>query len=362
MTLAATGLASGSKASPELAQQAVLQALAGLNGQTPAAVLLFLSPDFANDPKPAILAACRAAACTQLAGCTAAGILTQQDWILDAPAAAALALAAPLGLSSVQQAGQEQPRLCLAAPNAINTNWLHAPGQRFGGIAGDATGQGAYKIWASGRLQADGLTQLQLSGVATRVLVAQGLKPLSEPANISAVNDLDVLAINGSAAPESLAIALATQPHEIAEQDVRLGVLCESATATADDSHYYPLALLQQNWRTGSVTVTQKLTTDQPVFWAQREAGHAATLIRQQLIDYAARHGQPDFVLMFSCAGRGPQFYDGVDRDWQAIRDVFPHAPLLGMYGNGQFAPLVSGNHLLDGSTVLALCHGSNHV
>lgn len=362
MALAATGLASGSKASPELARQAVLQALAGLNGQTPTAVLLFLSPDFAIDPQPAILAACKAAACTQLAGCTAAGILTQQDWILDAPAAAALALATPLGLNSVQQADQEQPLLCLAAPNAINTNWLHASGQRFGGVAGDATGQGAYKVWASGRLQADGLTQLQLRGVETRMLVAQGLKPLCAPANICAVNNLDVLSINGSVALESLAMALATQPHEIAEQDIRLGVMCESAHPTVDDSHYYPLAILQQNWRTGSVTVTQKLKSDQPVFWAQREADYAATQIKQQLVDYATRHGQPDFVLMFSCAGRGPQFYDGVDRDWQVIREIFPHKPLLGMYGNGQFAPLISGNHLLDGTTVLALCHGSNHV
>ena len=125
MKLAATGLASGRIASPDLAQRAVEQALAGLQGQAASAVLLFLSPDFASNPQPSLLAACKAAACTQLAGCTATGILTEQEWIQDAPAAAALALSTPLSIGATQQARQ-QAILSLAAPKDRKSTRLNS--------------------------------------------------------------------------------------------------------------------------------------------------------------------------------------------------------------------------------------------
>ena len=362
MKRAATGLASGRMASPELAQRAVEQALAGLQGQAASAVLLFLSPDFASNPQPSLLAASKAAACTQLAGCTATGILTEQEWIQDAPAAAALALTAPLNIGAAQQARQEAI-LCLAAPNAINTNWLHANGQRFGGVAGDATGQGAYKIWANGRVQSAGLTQLQISGGITRLLISQGLQALSAPVRINEMRGLELLSLGGLPALEHLALAQAEQPNAVDEQALRLAVsLAVEAKDSQSDQGYYPLTLLRKNWRSGSISLTQTLEAGQQVFWAARTPEFTASSLRQQLQGYVDRHGQPDCVMMFSCAGRGPQFYGGEDRDWQAIRAALPQTPLLGMYGNGQFAPLAEGNHLLDGTVVLALCHGADHV
>jgi small ligand-binding sensory domain FIST len=362
MKVAATGLATGRIASPDLARQAVEQALAGLQGKSASSVLLFLSPDFANNPQPSLLAACKAAACTQLAGCTATGILTEKEWIQDAPAAAALALTAPLNIGAPQLARHE-PILCLAAPNAINTNWLHDNRQRFGGVAGDATGQGAYKIWANGRVQISGLTQLQITGGTTRLLIAQGLQAVSTPVCIDQMQALEMQSLGGMPALEHLALILAEQPSAVDEQALRLAVcLAAEMPETAGDQAYYPLTLLQQNWRSGSISLTQALEPGQQVFWAVRNPEAAATSLHQQLQRYVDSYGQPDCVLMFSCAGRGPQFYGGEDRDWQAIRAAFPQTPLLGMYGNGQFAPLSDGNHLLDGTVVLAFCHGADHV
>ena len=361
MKLAATGLASGRTASPDLARQAVEQALAGLQGKPASAVLLFLSSDFASSPQAALLAACKAAACTQLAGCSATGILTEQEWVQDAPAAAALALTAPLSIGTAQTSSQK-PILCLAAPNAINTNWLHDDGERFGGVAGDATGQGAYKIWANGRVQTIGRAQLYIAGGTTRLLISQGLHALSAPVSIDEVRGLELQSIGGMPALEHLALTQAAQINAVDEQALRLAVCLAAKTKESGDQDYYPLTLLQQNWRSGSISVTQALEAGQRVFWAARNPESAAGALHQQLQHYADSHGQPSYILMFSCAGRGPQFYGGEDRDWQAIRAAFPQTPLLGMYGNGQFAPLPDGNHLLDGTVVLALCHGADHV
>ena len=357
----ATGLVSGPRASAELARDAVRQALAGLNGQNANGVLLFLSADFAQDPQPALLAAARTAGCIQVAGCSAIGILNQDDWVLDVPAAAALAFTAPLTLAPAHRDGQITPSLCLAAPNAINTNWLHAAGQRYGGVAGDITGRGQYKVWSHGKVRGEGRTELQFNGCNSRLLVAHGLRPLSAPLTVDKAVGLDLHRLAGQPAAITLAAALAACDAGADLADVRLCVLCSSAD-TFSDSDCYPLPLIAHNRLSHTVTVAQRLQAGQRVFWAQRDAGYAATQLSNQLDAYRQQHGRPDFALLFSCGSRGPHLYDGQDRDWRAVRQTFPAMPLLGIYGNGQFAPLADGNRLLDGSAVLALFHGAEHV
>ncbi len=95
---AGTGLAQGRLADPALAEQAVHAAMTRAELEHPEALLLYLSADFAHDPQPAISAAARSCGCMQVVGCTAAGVFTEEDWILDAPAAAALVLGDGAGL------------------------------------------------------------------------------------------------------------------------------------------------------------------------------------------------------------------------------------------------------------------------
>lgn len=357
----ATGLASGPQASTDLARTAVQQALAGLGGQSATGVLLFLSADFAQDPQPALLAAARAAGCIQVAGCSAVGILTQEDWILDAPAAAALAFTAPLSLAPLRQVDASTSSMCLAAPNAINTNWLHASGKRYGGVAGDITGRGQYKTWSNGKVNAEGRTELQFKGANCNLLLAHGVHPLSAVLTVSHAVELDLHKLDDQPATISLAAAMAhcDEPAELA--DLRLCVICCEGDVR-DDSDFYPLALIAENPLSRTVTVAQKLHPGQRVFWALRQPARAAQQLRERLNNYRQLHGQPDFALLFSCGGRGPNFYNGLDQDWLNLRQIFPAMPLLGIYGNGQFAPLADGNRLLDGSAVLALFHGAEHV
>jgi small ligand-binding sensory domain FIST len=63
----------------------------------------------------------------------------------------------------------------------------------------------------------------------------------------------------------------------------------------------------------------------------------------------------PAFGLCFPCMSRGPYFYGSVDRDLEVITRRFPGMPLIGFYGNGEFANIDHENRLLQYSTVLAL-------
>lgn len=87
MTLksAASGLSHGHRALPEHAEKAVKQALAKAGLERANAILLFLTPEYAANPEPALRAAARAGGCMQVVGCTGAGILTEDEWVLDSP-------------------------------------------------------------------------------------------------------------------------------------------------------------------------------------------------------------------------------------------------------------------------------------
>ena len=69
----ATGLVTGQRPLPELAQEAVRSAMAAAGLERADGVILFLSRDFVRHPQPAVLAAARVAGSLAVSGCTASG-------------------------------------------------------------------------------------------------------------------------------------------------------------------------------------------------------------------------------------------------------------------------------------------------
>lgn len=354
----ATGLVTGQEAEPELAHAAVAQAMQKLGVATANSVLLFLTSEFARDPVPALRAAARAANSTQIIGCSAPGIFTDQDWVLDVPAAAAMAMAGSLALLPQPEPQPDSLLLALAAPSAINTLWLSAPGRRFGGVSGDATGQGPFSIWQSGRGAAAGHCEFMLGGAQGAVGAAHGVRVLSEARPVTAGAGHDIVFLGGKPALESLQQACSGM---VEADPLPLHRLMAGIAGSAEDvrhGHYRLSALVCANEYDRSVTLARAVEPGQLVFWALRETGAAQRDIEVTVDTLAGRlRRPPDFALMFSCLGRGPYFYSGVDRDLQLLQQRFPDMPLIGFYGNGEIAPVNGVNELLQYSAVLGLFH-----
>lgn len=331
----ASGIASGPVATPKLAAEAVERALRRARLTRAQAVLLFLSADFADDPRPALIAAARAAQTLALTGCTALGILTEDDWILDAPSAAALVLGGERGFVAREPGAAA---LTLAAPNTLELAWLAAGAPRYGGVAGDATGLGPYKVWQQGQIRADGRCEQALGGPAPKVTVSRGMLPLGEPLLVEEFEGFDLLRLSGRRAAETLGRAGAVPLHELALAclDPRGQVL-----------QCWPLIAVDGN---GAVTVAAHLAVGQRVVWMRRWAEAAAIELEQSLSGPAAGFG-----LVFSCGSRGAAFYGGIEGDWRAIRQAQPDLPLVGFYGNGQIAAVGGENRLLHHSVVVSL-------
>jgi small ligand-binding sensory domain FIST len=360
---AATGLAQGRRAEPGLAAEAVQAAMDKAGLSIASAVVLYLSSDFAHDPQPAITAAARAANCLQVVGCSAAGVFTEEDWVLDAPAAAALVLGEGIGLNNWHDddARPDARILTYTAPNALDMHWLTRSGPRYGGVSGDATGQGPFSVWSGGRVQANGRCELELSGVHVRLGVSQGIRPISKPMAIRRVSGHDIVQVDDRTALASLAqeLPLAVRaPERIPTHLLMAGILYGQADQALEEGRFTLLPVVAVDGESKSVTVAGELSEGQELFWAMRQP-HAAeedmkATIRRLSDDTLP---PPGFALMFPCLGRGPYFYGGQDRDIQALARQFPDMPFIGFYGNGEIAHLDHANRLLQYSVVLALAY-----
>lgn len=355
----ATGIAIGEAAKPELAAQAVQTAMRKAGITAPSSVLLFLSSEFAADPQSAIKAAAKAANCTQIIGCSATGIFTEDDWVIDSPAAAAMVFSdlnfsAPSGLI-------EDLILTLTAPHALNTSWLNTPSSRFGGVSGDAIGHGPFSVWQNAKGITQGYCELVLNNTKGTVAATHGLKLISTPRKISAVNGHDVLSLGNSNALNSLTSAW--QKHVKSKENLaynipthQLMAVHASKAAFLERGDYHLTSIISCNDENVSVTIAKPLPVGEFLCWAIRDVDAAQIdIVKTTNALKLQLAGEPAFALLFSCLGRGPYFYNGIDQDLALIKTLLPHLPLIGFYGNGEIAPINGKNELLQYSAVLGL-------
>ena len=358
----ATGLATGKEATPELAKLAVSRAMEKAGTTSPSAVLLLLTSEFAKNPEPAIRAAAKTAACTQVIGCSAPGIMTEEDWILDTPAAAAMVFSDTATLSVTEK---ENASLLLrfAAPSAINSTWLNhslnQPTARFGGISGDATGQGAFSVWQNGKGEQQGYCEAAIQQATSAFKASHGLKVISEPKGITGVKQHQLLSIDNIAATTSFNEAwqqLSSQHHQPSRHQL-VAIYAKAREAITEEDDYHVATVLTSDADDdGAIILSKTLESGDWLSWALRDVNTAqvdmvktASKLRLSLM------ADPSFAMLFSCLGRGPSFYNGSDQDLELVKTLFPGLPIIGFYGNGEIAPITGRNEILDHSAVLGL-------
>ena len=359
-----TGLAVGNKPAPELATLAVESAMLKAGITSPACVLLFLTSEFASNPQLAIKAAAKAARCTNIIGCSAMGIFTQEDWVVDSPAVATMVFSKPVFVQPNLSNPEDTSALLLTltAPNAIDTRWLN-PQQlfnnphRFGGVSGDAIGHGPFSIWQNAKGNSLGYCEFALNNLSSAIGISHGLKIISNPRKITACDAYDLTHLANKSALDSLKSAWQKQPetHDDLPYHQLMAVYATKG-ASIERGNFSVTSLVSGNNANGSVTLAKTMQTGDYLSWAIRDTDAAqvdivktATALKAQL------KTAPQFALLFSNLGRGPYFYNGLDQDLNLLKALFPTLPIIGFYGNGGIAPVNGQNELLQYSAVLGL-------
>ncbi|MCG2577042.1 FIST C-terminal domain-containing protein [Dechloromonas sp. XY25] len=336
---AASSLVTGPRPVAELAQEAIRQALANAGVTRADHVLLFLSRDYARNPRPAVIAAARAAGCLSVCGSTASGLFTERGWQLDQAAAAAMILA-----SRESTEGADEALLSFSSHGRLPFDW-QADTRRAGFLDSDGV------TWAHGRVTDSGCAELRLPGVRSHLAISTGLRLLGDPQTVDQCRGYELGRVGGHRAIDSLYRAL---PAELRQYPP----LHQIALVRHPDEP--GIAILSANGD-GSLMLADSLENGDSITWAIRQPLTAEQQTRKSLDSLALTNPHPDFALMFSCIGRGPLFYGDDDRDLQVFREVFPDTPLLGAYGTGQIIP-AAGNNRLYHNAVLTLLFESSHV
>lgn len=352
----ATSLVLGSKPSPALVAEAVSIAMLKVDITVASSVILLLTSEFADDPQPAISAAAKAANCTQVFGCSATGIFTDEDWVLDSPAAAVMVFGGNVSIQPAKHQQANQSLLTISAPNAINSTWLNDGNARYGGISGDAVGQGPFSVWQNAKGGNRGKVDAFIAGVKLATKASHGFKMLTKPKQIEQIDDFDIALLGSKSALSSLQKAWKThrKGNEAIPLHLIMAVYAENAEAI-NRGDFSQTNLISIDEDKGSITLAQPLNNGQFLSWGLRDQMVAETdilLTMQQLTQELGT--APAFGLLFSCLGRGP-FYDGIDHDLRVIAQQLPDMPLIGFYGNGEIANIAGKNQLLPYSAVLSL-------
>lgn len=337
----ASALVSGLHPAPELADAAVRKALdkAGLHRADQ--VVLFLSRHFSRHAPAAITAAARAAQTTQISGSTTSGLLTEDGWQIDQPAAAALVLA----FDEFDTSNSDSAALTLSfsGHRSLPFDWQFGS-PRAGLLDLDAT------TWSHGRLADNACSEIRWPGLRSRIVKSSGLRALGSAQAVEFSEGYELRRIGGQTARENLQRSL---PPDLRE----LVPLHQIAVLRENNEPGVPILSANAD---GSLTLACMLVPGEAVRWAIRQALFAEQEMREAL---ATVNGEkaPDFALMFSCIGRGPVFYGDDDRDLNTFRRQFPNTPLLGAYGSGQLVPTGARNCLFQ-NTVVTLLFESTHV
>lgn len=340
---AATGFAQGPEASADVVRRAVELAMQGVSADIANSVLLFVTSAF--QPTSALLrAASRAANCTQVMGCVAPGIFTEQNSALHVPAAAALVLTGSLALQHQADIAVDY-RLVLAAADVLAADWQDNEACRVGGIA--ASGM---PVWRNARMAEDGYAEAGVYGAQGQVGVARGLMLRGEFRPVTAAQGHDVVFHGGKPALATLrqACGEATALNRI------VACVAEDESA-ARQGHFSYLPVLGAQEESRSVTLAQPLAAGQWLCWTVRDEAEMARESETMMRDLKAAMPVADFGLFFCCLGRSPMLDVGSERDLQLLRQVFPGLPLIGFHGMGEVAPLSGVSRVLQHSAVLGL-------
>lgn len=350
-TVVATGSSYGALPNDDHAKIAVQNALKKMLPSSVGSVLLFLTCGYAHKPQNAIKYAAKAAGTPQIFGCCAMSLLSEEEWLLDVEGAVAMVFPQELSLQPLQILHQQgitpELLLILTTPNAATIAVNSSEIQQMGAITTDEYGHGPFSVWQSGRIIEKEFSQTAFKpSVSAITKTAEGIRQISPIMEITEADKHRLISIDGAHAldnlinnlPENLRSIGLSQPYNL---------LCAISENTELDSikngHYKLQHIVANDDKNKHIHLSGSVKQGYHLFWALRDEKAAEEEIQAKLISCSdeLKHTKqsPLFSFMFPNIGRGPEFFNGIDRDYESFRQHFPDLPMIGFYGNGEIAP-----------------------
>lgn len=204
------------------------------------------------------------------------------------------------------------------------------------------------------------LVGVALSGLAPVIGVAQGCTPIGEPYIVTRADANVIERIANRPALEILEDAIRALPGaetRIRQAGVFAGLAMDPAKSPLERGDFLVRNLIGADQSSGALAVAEHVRVGQTVQFQIRDAEASREDLRGMLEEVAARlqGRRPAFGCYFNCAGRGRGLFGVPDHDVTLIRERLGEFPLVGFFGNGEFAPIGRRNffHTYTGALVV---------
>ena len=326
--------------------------------------------------------------CDELIGCSGMSVLTSAGEFEDEPTLAVMVLRGEQ-LSAVSFIAQgteaevgEQIQKCIQAERQDDSLLIIFPDIRAvnpaelveqisvdgttlpvvgAAVSGDATGAQMYH-WKGTQATEGGATGLLLTGnLRTEIGVAQGCQPIGKPREVTKADGRVISELDGEPALENFKSVLQLLTRDDIQRSggtVFIGIAMNEANKNPTRGDFLIRNLVGINEEHTALAISEEVKAGQLVQFHLRNPIAAAEEIRAIIAQLAEKTEQqpPDFGLYFNCLGRGKGLYGAANHDINVIQEKFPGLPIIGFFGNSEFAPIAGRNLAHAYTGVFVLC------
>ncbi len=383
MLAAGTGLAVGG-AADNAALEASLEAMERGGTDRADLALVFVTGDAHARAHETLHAVRRVTGAPVVVGCSGTGILTERREVEDDLAVAVLVVrgerlvATPfsfdrqgerpeLGTELAQRIGSTvaEGGCALVLPDAMGCdppallNRLHDALGFVPVLGAVAAGSPMFELYNTDAMEG-ALVGVALSGLAPIIGVTQGCTPIGEPYVITHAEANVIRQIGSRPALEMLTEAIRANPDteaRIRRAGVFAGLAMDPAKSPLERGDFLVRNLVGADQSSGALAVAEQVRIGQTLQFQIRDAEASRQDLREMLEEMAERleGRRPTFGCYFDCAGRGRGLFGVPDHDVSLIRERLGEFPLVGFFGNGEFAPIGRRNffHNYTGALVI---------
>ena len=388
MLRAGSGIATGKRAD-DAALDAALQAMAASGLEHADFALVFTTGDAYPAAHALLHAVRRASGARMVMGASGAGVLTERGEVEQVPGVAVLVAggAGPLLARAALVAGRERLDAAAGAELAAEIGGVVAEGgtllivsdvnldprgllaglgEELGPVpvvGGVAAGTPPFEL-CNTEAARGALAALAVSGGAPVIGVGQGCQPIGEPYVVTGGEGPVVRTIGGRPALDVLKEAVRALPdfeRRVPEAGIFAGLAMDPAKSPLERGDFLVRNLAGVDPDSGAVAVAGEVRVGQTIQFQIRDAQAARDDLEAMLgrVKKALRGRQPALGIYVNCAGRGRALFGVPDHDVSLIRKHLGTWPLIGFFGNGEFAPVGPANFFHTYTGVLVVFPGS---
>jgi len=230
---------------------------------------------------------------------------------------------------------------------------------KIGGLVSGANHSRGHVLFLGDTMHASGAIGVAMYGdVVMDTIVAQGCRPVGASFRVTRCEDNQVFELDGQPAGavlERLYSSLSNSDKLLFRVSPMIGLAMDSEKNQHRHGDFLIRNVRGISRKNGSMVVMARVEQEMIVRFHVRDAEASAYDLHEMLSRYQQQYpnDSPAGGLVFSCLGRGSQFFNIADHDITMMQDILGDVSLGGFFCNGEIGP-VHGKSYVHGYTSVA--------